>query len=126
MYAARVRQSPALDVVFGALADGTRRTICEVLHLEGEQTVTALVARFRVSQPAVSRHLRVLRDAGLVSADSRGRTRCYRLHQEAFGPAHAWLVLHGFWADRLDALAATLGQASLENTTPPTDARRSP
>lgn len=106
MYDATVTEGA--DRVFSALGDGTRRRICEILSTDGERTVTELVGHFPISQPAVSRHLRVLRDAGLVRVRPRGRTRCYRLHRAAFDPAGGWLVLNGFWTERLDALSHLL------------------
>lgn len=81
--------------VFEALGDPVRRMILELLTT-GEQTtgslVAALQARMSISQPAVSQHLKVLREAGLVSARAAGTRRIYALDQPGFDAAQAWLA----------------------------------
>ena len=77
--------------VFVALADATRCRIITILR-DGPQPVHALVACFEISRPAISRHLRVLKAAGLISEDKRGRENLYRLHAKALAPAHDWLA----------------------------------
>src|SRR5437763_9313692 len=100
-----------LSVVFGALADPTRRAILTRLT-EGDDTVAALAAPFRVSQPAISRHLKVLEDAGLISRRRRATARFSHLEVESLREATAWLDRYrAFWDesyDRLDTLLATL------------------
>ncbi len=100
-----------LSAVFGALADPTRRAILTRLT-EGDANVAELSAPFKVSQPAISRHLKVLEQAGLIS---RSRQRTARLSHLEAGPlreAAAWLARYReYWEesfDRLDALLAAL------------------
>jgi DNA-binding transcriptional ArsR family regulator len=76
--------------VFAALADPTRRAVLERVA-EGPQTVGALAAQLPVSRPAVSQHLRVLKDAGLVTDEARGTSRIYRIDPNGLGPVRRWL-----------------------------------
>ncbi len=93
------------DYVFKALADPTRRAIFEHLARDGEQTVHALTGRAGVSQPAVSKHLTVLKRAKLVRHRREGRETHYRAQPDALGPMVDWLNLYGaFWRDRFDQL----------------------
>jgi DNA-binding transcriptional ArsR family regulator len=96
-------QDATLDQIFGALADPTRRAILASLH-ESEAPVHALAAQFRMSRPGVSKHLAVLRGAGLVQETRRGRENIYTIQREAMRDARAWLSL--FWQGRLAALKA--------------------
>lgn len=90
--------------MFEALADPTRRRILELLA-DGERTAGELAAAFAVSRPAVSRHLRVLRDAELVRWRGDAQRRIYRLAPEPLTEVDAWLDRYRrFWAGRLDAL----------------------
>jgi DNA-binding transcriptional ArsR family regulator len=87
-----------------ALADPTRQRIVELLA-DGERSAGELAAEFRTSRPGVSRHLRVLRDKGLVQARSDGRRRLYSLEPAPFAELDEWLARYrGFWTNRLDAL----------------------
>ena len=91
--------------VFRALADPTRRAIFEQLTRQGEQTVHALTRHAGVSQPAVSKHLTVLKRARLVRHRREGRETHYRADPVALAPVIDWLNLYGaFWRDRLDRL----------------------
>jgi DNA-binding transcriptional ArsR family regulator len=95
--------------VFRALADPTRRAIFEELTRKGEQTVHALTHSAGVSQPAVSKHLTVLKRAKLVGHRREGRETHYSAQPEALGPMVDWLNLYGaFWRDRFDQLEALL------------------
>lgn len=95
---------------FDAIACETRRKILDAL-CAGEQTVTALVKVAGVSQPAVSQHLQVLREAGLVEESRRGRYRYYRLCAEPLAQVHAWVrTYERIWTARLEALGQTLDQ----------------
>ena len=94
-------RTPELDDLFGALADRTRREILVTLQ-RGETPVHELAARFTMSRPAVSKHLAVLRDAGLVREHKRGRENLYALQRDALEEARAWLAL--FWRGKLGAL----------------------
>src|SRR6202035_2894272 len=80
-----------LSLVFGALADPTRRAILTRLA-EGEATVAELAAPFAVSQPAVSKHLKVLEQAGLISRNRRATARLSRLEAEPLREGDTWLV----------------------------------
>jgi DNA-binding transcriptional ArsR family regulator len=92
-----------LDDLFGALADPTRREILTRLQ-QGEAPVHELATHFAMSRPAVSKHLAVLRDAGLVREHKRGRENLYALQRDALEEARAWLAL--FWRGKLGALKA--------------------
>ncbi|HXC24694.1 MAG TPA: metalloregulator ArsR/SmtB family transcription factor [Gemmatimonadaceae bacterium] len=99
------------DVVFKALADPTRRTIFEHLARDGEQTVRALTDRAGVSQPAVSKHLSVLKHAKLVRDRRKGRETHYRVQPQALAPLIDWMSLYGaFWRDRFDHLESLLNR----------------
>jgi DNA-binding transcriptional ArsR family regulator len=96
--------SNALDDVFRALADPTRRALLERLR-RSEQSVRQLAEPFRMTQPAVSQHLRVLRDAGLVRARRDGREQLYRLDGRPLRRVRDWVGHYErFWHDKLDAL----------------------
>ena len=93
------------DVLFKTLADPTRRAIFERLCREGEQTVGALKSQSRVSQPAVSKHLRVLKQAGLVRDRHEGRQTHYSAQIGALAPLMDWTSqIAGFWESRFDHL----------------------
>ncbi len=97
------------DHVFRALADPTRRAIFERLARDGEQTVHALTGRAGVSQPAVSKHLTVLKRAKLVRHRHEGRETHYSAQPQALAPMVDWLELYGaFWRDRFDRLEELL------------------
>ncbi|RXG86770.1 ArsR/SmtB family transcription factor [Bradyrhizobium zhanjiangense] len=93
------------DLLFRTLADPTRRAIFERLCREGEQTVGALTARSGVSQPAVSKHLGALKQAGLVRDRHEGRQTHYSALPGALNLLIDWTSqMAGFWQNRLDAL----------------------
>ena len=97
------------DDVFKALGDPTRRAIFERLARDGEQTVHALTDRAGVSQPAVSKHLGILRHAKLVRDRREGRETHYRAHPQALAPLTTWISLYGaFWGERFDRLESLL------------------
>ena len=99
----------APNVVFKALADPTRRAIFERLTSSGEQTVQSLTRHARVSQPAVSKHLALLRRARLVRQRRCGRETHYSARPESLAPLVDWLGVYGaFWRDRFDQLEALL------------------
>ena len=99
----------AHDMLFRTLADPTRRAIFERLCREGEQTVGALTARAKVSQPAVSKHLGVLKQAGLVGDRHEGRQTHYSAKLGALAPLVDWTrQMAGFWESRFDDLEALL------------------
>jgi DNA-binding transcriptional ArsR family regulator len=97
-----------LDHTFGALADPTRRAILARLA-RGEATVGELAEPFDISLPAISRHLKVLEQASLISNERVGKHRRCRLKPEALTGAQDWLEFHRrFWSGSLDRLAAHL------------------
>jgi len=97
--------SDAHDLLFRTLADPTRRAIFERLCRDGEQTVGALTARAGVSQPAVSKHLGVLKQAGLVRDRQAGRQTHYSPKPGALAPLIDWTgQMAGFWESRFDDL----------------------
>jgi DNA-binding transcriptional ArsR family regulator len=94
-----------------ALIDPTRRRIVELLA-EGERSAGELAAEFDVSRPAVSRHLRVLREHGLVSVRTDAQRRLYSLDPAPLEELDAWLGRYrSFWTQRLDALETQLRRA---------------
>jgi DNA-binding transcriptional ArsR family regulator len=96
------------------LADGTRRRIVELLA-DRDRTAGELAGEFTVSRPAVSRHLRVLRQAGLVRSRERGTQRLYSLDPAPLEELDAWLSRYrGFWTQRLEALEVQLRRARRE------------
>jgi DNA-binding transcriptional ArsR family regulator len=99
----------APDVLFRSLADPTRRALFERLCREGEQTVGALTAQAGVSQPVVSKHLGVLKQAGLVRDRHEGRQTHYSAQLGALSPLVDWTrEMAGFWESRLDDLELLL------------------
>jgi DNA-binding transcriptional ArsR family regulator len=91
-----------------ALADPTRRTIVELLAV-GERSAGEIAAQFETSRPGVSRHLRVLREQGLVRAREEGRLRLYSLDPAPLEELDEWLARYrSFWTNRLDALGVEL------------------
>ena len=89
---------------FAALADDTRLAIVDELS-KGERAVGQLVARFDVTQPTISQHLKVLRDAGLVRVRKDAQRRLYSVEPKGFEVIELWLERHRrTWAQRLDAL----------------------
>ena len=95
----------AHDTLFRTLADPTRRAIFERLCRQGEQTVGALTAQSGVSQPAVSKHLGILKQVGLVLDRHAGRQTHYSAQPGALAPLIDWTVqMTGFWESRFDHL----------------------
>jgi DNA-binding transcriptional ArsR family regulator len=89
---------------FSALAEPHRREILDCLR-DGERPVGDLVARLDLTQPGVSKHLRVLREAGLVAVRAEGKQRFYALRTAPLVELDAWLEPYrAFWSERLDAL----------------------
>jgi DNA-binding transcriptional ArsR family regulator len=89
---------------YAALAEPSRRQILDLLR-DGERSVSDLVPRLRLSQPGVSKHLTVLREAGLVEVRPEGRRRWYRLRAQPLAEVDQWLEPYrAYWSRRLDAL----------------------
>ena len=98
--------------VYGAIADPTRRRMLDLLSAR-PMPATTLAEEFAVSQPAVSRHLRALREAGLVSVSGQhtdGRVRLYRVDPRPLRDVERWLA--SFWQGQLDAFAAYVRERS--------------
>jgi len=99
------------DRLFRTLADPTRRAIYERLCCQGEQTVGALTAEAGISQPAVSKHLRVLKQAGLARDRHEGRQTHYSAEVGALGALTDWTSrMKGFWESRFDGLENLLNR----------------
>ena len=104
-----------LDRTFSALTDPTRRAIL-VRLAQGEATVGELAEPFSVSLPAISRHLKVLEEAALISNERRGKHRVCRLRAEALANAEDWLGFYrAFWSGTLDRLDARLKRKPQED-----------
>jgi DNA-binding transcriptional ArsR family regulator len=97
--------------LFSTLADPTRRALFERLSREGELTVRVLTGHSGVSQPAVSKHLGVLKHAGLVRDRRDGRQTHYSARPQGLAPLIDWMSLYGaFWGDRFDRLESLLNR----------------
>jgi DNA-binding transcriptional ArsR family regulator len=104
-------QDPALDAVFAALADSTRRGILEKLSDGGDVAVSELAAPHDMSLPGFMKHLKVLEDAGLVTRTKEGRVVSCTLEAQPMKQASAWITRYEkFWTEKLDSLARYLYQ----------------
>lgn len=105
--------------VAAAIADPVRRDILMLLR-NGEMSAGDIASRFEISRPAVSRHLRVLRECGLVVAESRWRERLYRLDTAPLAPLESWLAqLVDRWSGPLDALETEVYRTRREHRASP-------
>lgn len=105
------RTSDQLGLVFGALADPTRRQVLETLIRDGSASVPVLTTELPITRQAVAKHLATLAGAGLIEreAPTSGREVHYRLAPGALGPAASWIrIADAAWAGRLDRLKSTL------------------
>jgi DNA-binding transcriptional ArsR family regulator len=110
MYRGEMARAATTADAFNAVAEPRRREILDALA-DGERSVTDLVATLPVSQPQVSKHLKVLREVGLVRSRSVGRQRLYRVEPLALKPIHDWLQEYErMWNERLDRLDGYLYQ----------------
>jgi DNA-binding transcriptional ArsR family regulator len=99
---------------FNAVAEPRRRQILDLLA-RGERPVTDLVERIGIAQPQVSKHLRVLREVGLVRVRDEGRQRIYRLDARRLKPIHDWVGRYeDMWSERYDRLDAVLEELKRE------------
>ncbi len=95
--------------IFNALADPTRRKIMELLANSGPLTATDICNRFQQSSPAISQHLKALREAGLVLVEKQAQQRIYRIDPQAMLELEAWTKgLRQVWSERFDALDMVL------------------
>ncbi len=125
--------SEELDLLFGALADATRRGIVEQLA-DGELTVTELASHYPISLPAISRHLKVLEHASIITRSRDGRLRKARLSPSSLASTASWLTRYErLWSDRLnrldDLLATEAGSSTrhgrtIHTTSPKEDGAR--
>jgi DNA-binding transcriptional ArsR family regulator len=116
----------SLDHTFAALADPTRRAILNRLAL-GEANVSEIAEPFSMSLPAVSKHLRVLEEAGLLERRKEGRTHHCNLRTEPLGEAVEWIEeARRFWGERLDALAQFLEQPDADTSNKGARPKRKP
>ncbi len=105
-------KSDSLSTTFAALSDPTRRAIL-VRLADGEATVGEIALPFEMSLPAVSKHLAVLADAGLITRSKEGRVRRCGMRAEPLHVAYDWIrTYRRFWEDRLDSLEAYLRNAA--------------
>ncbi|MDO8187480.1 metalloregulator ArsR/SmtB family transcription factor [Conexibacter sp. JD483] len=101
--------------VFNAVAESRRREILDLLAV-GERPVQELVDALGVAQPQVSKHLRVLRDVGLVDVRDAGRRRLYRVNAPALKPVHDWVKsFERLWEQRFEQLDAVLDELKQED-----------
>ncbi|QCP51979.1 helix-turn-helix transcriptional regulator [Trinickia violacea] len=115
-------EEAALDRIFAALADPTRRAVLARLSARADLSVSELAQPFEMSLPAVMKHLDVLAEAGLITRVKTGRTVACRLSAEPMEEAMEWLTRYQrFWAETLDRLAAFVE----EDSCPPHPASRS-
>lgn len=106
----------SLDPIFSALSDPTRRALLARLA-QGEATVDELAAPFDISQPAISRHLKILEDANLISTRIAGTSRPRRLNPKAFTEIESWLDgYRAVWADNFARLDDVLAQIKDNDT----------
>jgi DNA-binding transcriptional ArsR family regulator len=120
------RTSHDLDLLFGALADATRRGIVERLAV-GEATVTELAAPYDISLPAISRHLKVLERASLITRSQQGRWRSARLSPKTLASAASWLARsEQKWLESFGRLDEHLARLTAEEPTTLAPAKRKP
>jgi DNA-binding transcriptional ArsR family regulator len=116
IYCAFVPRTPTTADVFNAVGDARRREILDVIGGR-EVDVGELVSRLGLPQPQVSKHLKVLRDVGLVHCERAGRRRVYRVDGRALRPMHEWLTgFERLWNDRYDQLDALLAELQEERS----------
>ena len=97
--------------VYSAIADPTRRALLLRLARDGEKNVTELLEPFSISQPAVSKHLRILREARLVRSRKVGRIRVYAVEASKLREVHDWVThFEKYWDEKLDGLGRYLDQ----------------
>jgi DNA-binding transcriptional ArsR family regulator len=105
-----VKHHSGLDETFSALADPTRRQILVTLA-EGDRSVSELAQPFKISLPAISKHLTVLERAGLITREREGRVRRCHLEREPLSDALEWIAAYGrFWEESFDSLERLLAE----------------
>ena len=111
----QAKDQDRLDATFAALADPTRRAILARLASSGQASVTELAEPFAMSQPAISKHLKVLERAGLISRGRDAQRRPSRLEAEPLAEAKDWLERHRLlWEGNFERLDAVLGEMKVD------------
>lgn len=106
-----MRSSTPPTDVYAAIADNTRRDMLIRLARDGEHSVNQLHEPFSISQPAISKHLRILKEAGLVRSRKDGRKRLYAIEPRKLKEVFDWVAFfEQFWDDKLDSLGAYLNK----------------
>ncbi len=106
-----MHNGPALDLTFHALADGTRRSMIHALAQGETCSAGELGRKFRSAQPTISKHLKVLEDAGIVTRKVEGRVHQFRLRRKALQQAGRWIARHqAFWEGAVDQLDRFLAE----------------
>jgi len=114
IYIQIMARAPTTTDAFNAVAEPQRRRILEALA-GGERSVNDLVKQMRLGQPQVSKHLRVLREVGLVEVREEGRQRLYRLQGKPLKPIHEWVrKFEKTWNDRFEAMDEVLEELKRE------------
>jgi DNA-binding transcriptional ArsR family regulator len=106
-------QSASLDRTFRALSDGTRRSMIHVLARGKARSAGELGRQFHSAQPTISKHLKVLEDAGLITRTVEGRVHRFRLRRKPLRDAETWLARHqAFWSGAVDQLDRLLAEGA--------------
>jgi DNA-binding transcriptional ArsR family regulator len=109
-----VRTAEREQAVFGAISHPARRRMLDLL-IDSDRSVNTIASQFQMSRPAVSQHLRILLDAGLVTEQRHGRERRYHLVPAHLGPVREWIAHYErFWDERLQRLQQLLSRKSEE------------
>jgi DNA-binding transcriptional ArsR family regulator len=110
--------APPQADVYAAIADPTRRALLLRLAEKGEKNVSELLEPFSISQPALSKHLRILREAGLVLSRKQGRLRLYAIEARKLRDVYDWVAqFERYWDKKLDALGTYLDKRKRNRTT---------
>jgi DNA-binding transcriptional ArsR family regulator len=110
-----MRQAAALDRTFRALSDGTRRAMIQALASGDARSAGELGHRFRSAQPTISKHLKVLEEAGLVARTVEGRVHRFRLRRKPLRDAEGWLARHqAFWTGAVAQLDRLLAERAAD------------
>jgi len=108
-----MHSSPTLDLTFHALADGTRRSMIHALAHGNMRSAGELGRKFRSTQPTISKHLKVLEEAGIVERKVEGRVHQFRLRRKALEQAGRWVMRHqAFWEGAVDQLDRLLAEGT--------------
>jgi DNA-binding transcriptional ArsR family regulator len=108
-----MHSSPDLDLTFHALADSTRRSMIHALARGETRNASEIGRQFRSAQPTISKHLKVLEQAGIVERMVEGRVHHFRLRRKAFQQASRWIARHqAFWEGAVDQLDRVLAEGT--------------